>query len=125
MLVVAWIYVPGMRWAFTQSPSNGIISYLPQAFVLAMSHELLHALAFWYYGYHAIPIPILIPPILGITIGDKPNSRTENFVISLAPVLLTIMSFLAYCTTGNPAYTTFGWLNLFGMSYDIISAFLR
>ena len=125
MIGVAFAYVPGLEWALALNIGEGIISYLPWAFVLAMCHELLHASAWWYYGYSAIPIPILIPPILGITIGEKPRNRWENFTISLAPILLTIVSLLVYHMMGNEQYLWFGMINLVGMVYDIVSAFIR
>lgn len=125
MMLVALAYVPALEWALAQNIGEGIVSYLPWAFVLAMCHELLHAAAWWYYGYSAIPIPILIPPILGITIGQKPRSKWHNLVISLAPILLTITSLLVYHTTANERYLGFGMINLFGMGYDIVSVFIR
>ena len=124
MIAVAFIYVPAMEWATSLNVGEGIIAYLPWAFVLAMCHELLHAIAWWSFGYSAIPIPVLIPPILGITIGDKPKRRRENFVISTAPVLLTISSLLVYYLTGNQQYLLFGILNISGMFYDFASIFL-
>lgn len=123
MLAVAFIYIPAMEWATNLNVGEGIISYLPWAFVLAMCHELLHALAWWSFGYSAIPIPILIPPILGITLGEKPRRRRENFVISVAPILLTISSAFVYHMTGNRQYLVFGVINLVGMLYDFISIF--
>jgi len=108
MLVVAFVYVPAMEWATSLKIGEGIISYLPWAFVLATCHELLHAIAWWSFGYSAVPIPILIPPILGITIGEKPRKSRENFVVSIAPILLTISSIAVYYTTGNELYLTFG-----------------
>jgi len=125
MGIVAFAYIPALEWATAQKFSPEILSYLAYAFVLAMPHELLHALAWWYFGYSAIPIPILIPPILGITIGEKPKRKWENFVISLAPILLTITSYLVYKQTGNEQYFLYGMLNLVGMGYDIFSAFIR
>ena len=125
MGIVAFAYIPSLEWALSLNLGSGILSYIPVAFVLAMSHELLHALAWWYFGYSAIPIPILIPPILGITIGEKPRRKRENFVISLAPILLTITSYLIYQQTGNERYLMFGMINLLGMGYDMFSAIFR
>lgn len=125
MVVVSFAYVYGLEWAFNHNFGEGIISLLPLFFVLSMCHEMLHALAWWSFGYSAIPIPILIPPILGITIGEKPRRFLENFIISLAPLLLTATSLLVYNVTGNEQYLTFGIINLAGMIYDIPSAFIR
>lgn len=125
MLAVSLLYIPGLEWALSLNVGRSIVSYLPTAFVLTMCHELLHALSWWYYGHFAIPIPILIPPILGITIGDRPKNRWENLTISLAPILLTVTSLLAAQIMENEQYFLFGMINLFGMGYDLISAFAR
>jgi len=134
MLVVALVYSPAYKLALFVTPSFTRIlrlyslpdwlGYIPAAFVLSMSHELLHALAWWYFGYSAKPIPLLIPPILGITIGDKPRRWHENFIISLAPLLLTLVCFLNFYITGDSLSLYFGLINLFGMSYDFIHAFI-
>jgi hypothetical protein len=126
MFGVTYAFIPSLDWALSFPPSEPpILSYLPMAFVLAMSHELLHALAWWYFGYFAIPIPILIPPFLGITIGSKPRRRYENMIVSLAPILLTVVGFLATKMTGNTQYSVYGVINLFGMGYDMFSALTR
>lgn len=126
MIGVTYAFIPSLDWALSFPPSEPPIwSYLPIAFVLAMSHELLHALAWWYFGYFAIPIPILIPPFLGITIGSKPRRRYENVIVSLAPILLTVGGFLATRMTGNNIYSVYGLINLFGMGYDMFHALTR
>lgn len=119
---VIFTYVRGLDWV-SNLRLEGIGFYLLLAFILSMSHEMLHALAWWYYGYFAIPIPIPIPPILGITIGSKPKTRWENFIIFMAPVLLSVVCFLLGYTTENKLYFVYGGFNLFGMVYDILHAF--
>lgn len=126
IILVAYMYVLGLDWWITtQNFTARIISALAFAFVVAMPHELLHALAWWYFGHFAVPVPILIPPILGVTIGEKIDSKRERVIISLAPILLTGTSYIAYQTTGNDKYFWFGTLNLFGMAYDILSALFK
>jgi len=97
----------------------GIAMFL---FFLSGAHELLHALAWWYYGYSAIPIPIPIPPILGITIGQKPTNKKENIIISLAPSLLTIVCIIYWWLYKDESVLVLGLLNLLGMGYDFMSA---
>ena len=100
-----------------------MLSFIPIPLVIA--HELLHAFAFWYYGYSAIPIPIFIPPILGICIGQKPHKRSERIAVSLAPQILTIMGFILGIIGQNYLYIQIAIYNLFGSTYDIISIFLH
>ena len=136
MAAVTFGYIPVFKYAITIAPVfevflssfsiptwlRGYLAYIPMLFVLAMSHELLHALAWWYYGYPAIPIPVLVPPFLGITIGPKPSNAKENAGISLAPLLLTVICYMNYRVTGDTLILGFGLINLFGMGYDFISA---
>jgi len=123
MTLVVFAFVFGMDWASAYSNNGDIISFIPLLFVLSMCHELMHALAWWYFGYSAIPIPILIPPIIGITIGEKPSRRYENILISLAPILLTFGGLIAYAITKNDFYAIWSGINAFGMVYDVFSIF--
>ncbi len=88
--------------------------------VFSVPHELLHALARRFFGYRAIPIPILFPPILGITVGPKPQETSEQAAAGLAPVLLTAATFLLYCFTINDRYLMLGLLNLFCTAFDVL-----
>lgn len=88
---------------------------------IVFCHELLHAMAWWYFGEFAIPIPILIPPILGICIGPKLD-RGKNIVISLAPVLITTTGVLLWFITKQENAGFVALFNLVGMAYDIFSA---
>lgn len=122
-LLVGFAYLRGIDWLSLNQIGHPILGYVLMAFVLAMPHEVMHALAWWSYGYFAIPIPLCLPIIWGITIGPKPSSFLQNAVISLAPIWLTCVSFLPYYLYGDTHYTTFGLLNLSGMFYDVISVF--
>jgi len=84
---------------------------------------MMHATAWWLLGYSAIPIPILIPPIIGITIGDKPKNKSENVIISLAPLLLSLSAYIQYQATNNQFYLTAALVNVSGMLYDFCSIF--
>jgi hypothetical protein len=123
MLVICLIWVRCFQLSIQfLSPIHPLLFYVAFFLPLAVFHELMHALAWWYYGYRAIPIPILVPPILGITIGEKPNKQSQNFNISLAPILLSVSAFIFYYLTSDITYAVLGGVNLFGMMYDFISA---
>lgn len=123
MLINTIVFIYGIKWALTFFQNDNILTILPALFIFTMCHELMHALVWWYFGYFAIPIPILIPPLLGITIGDKTNIRSENILISLSPVLLTITAIFVFLITENDGYLILGLLNLICMFYDFFSVF--
>ena len=118
MAGVAYVFIYGMEWAFRHGSGYTFLGYtfLPYL-ILVVCHELLHALAWWYFGCFAIPIPIMVPPIMGITIGPAPRGW-RNAAVALAPILLTTASL-------HLGYYTYAMLNFFGMTWDIGLAFTR
>lgn len=117
MAGVSYSFIYGMEWAFGQGGYTFFgYPFLPYL-ILVVCHELLHALAWWYYGCFAIPIPIMVPPIMGITIGPALRGW-RNATVALAPILLTITSL-------HLGYYEYAMLNFFGMTWDIGLAFTR
>ena len=124
IIAIFYFFIIGIDWANSFSiQDNQFWYYFRFLLIVAICHELLHAIAFWSFGCFAVPIPIMIPPIFGITIGEAPSSRFSNILISLAPVLLTVSAFFVSNMTGNPLYFQWGLINLVGMIYDCISVF--
>ena len=122
-ILITYSFLKGIEWANGFLSSDEITNWIPIFFVLAMSHELMHALAWWCLGYVAIPIPILIPPILGITLGPEPYTKWEDAIISLSPAFLTVGALWVFYITSNEIFLGWGLLNLFGMVYDGYSVF--
>jgi len=114
------------RYVFMFIPLDLWINYLvyiPYLFVLSTAHELLHTLALRYYRYHASPFPILIPPILGLTITrHKWLGRKEKISIAFAPLLLSAWCFLYYQYTGSQLAYFYSIVNLSGTLFDIFYA---
>ena len=123
MVIVILAFVFGIDWVSSLYKIGSLKYLILLFFVLAMCHELMHALASWYFGYFAIPIPILIPPIIGITIGERPAEEREDVAVSLSPLLLTGGGLIAYFITKDILYAAWGGLNAFGMVYDVLSIF--
>ena len=114
MGVVVSAYLVGLEWV----PSlgvEGLMAFFVATSVIAVPHELLHALGRWFFGYWAVPVPILIPPILGFTVGEKPRTSVQRFVVSSMPLLLTVANWLVYGVTGSERHLMLGFINLFCM----------
>lgn len=118
MVVVVCAYVVGLE--FVPSLGSTWVETLVVLGVFAVPHEFLHALARRFFGYRAIPIPILFPPILGITLGPKPQRMSEKVAVGFAPVLMTAANFLVFYLTGNGRYLMLRLLNLFCTAFDVL-----
>ncbi len=95
------------------------LMFLISLTVLTLGHELLHTHAWKYFGYNAKVILVL--PMFGRSRGPKPRSYGENFIISMTPILLTIVA-LVFSFSGHSDYQLLALLNTIGMGYDLISA---
>ena len=97
--------------------------------ILVGAHELLHTFAWRYFGYYSKVLIVL--PFFGLTQGTKPSRYSENFLISLAPLMLTFAGLaLSYNVTKrldvnsliSTNYGVYALLNLMGMAADFIHA---
>jgi len=118
MTAVVFAYVIGLE--LVPGLGSGWITDLAVLSVFSVPHEFLHALARRFFGYRAIPIPILFPPILGFTLGQKPQRIYEKVAVGSAPVLMTAANFLVFYLTGNGRYVILGLLNLFCTAFDVL-----
>jgi len=125
MVIVPLCYVTMLKFIAIIDVQNEIIKIVMVLFVVCTSHELMHALAWWYYGCWAIPIPILIPPFLGITIGPKLDKFKKRAAVSLAPILITLANVLLYLSARDGSYLVGALINLLGMGYDFFSLIER
>jgi len=123
MGVVVSAYLVGLEWVPSLS-LDGLLALLVVTSVIAVPHELLHALGRWFFGYRAVPVPILLPPILGFTVGEKPHTNVQRFVISSMPLLLTVANWLVYGVTGSERHLMLGFINLFCTAFDILPLIL-
>lgn len=123
MGVVVSAYLVGLEWISSLS-LEGFLAFLVAFSVIAIPHELLHALGRWFFGYWAVPIPILIPPILGFTVGEKPHTNVQRFVFSSMPLLLTVANWLVYGATGSERHIILGFINLFCTAFDVLPLIL-
>jgi hypothetical protein len=103
---------------------EGLLAFFVAFSVIAVPHELLHALGRWFFGYWALPVPILLPPILGFTVGEKPHTSVQRFVVSSMPLLLPIANWLVYIVTGTERHLVLGFINLFCMAFDVLPLIL-
>jgi len=122
MTITVFAYLIGIE--LIQSLGSTWIETLAVLAVFSVPHELLHALTRRFFGYRAIPIPLLFPPILGITVGPKPQKTSERAAAASAPLLLTAATFLLYCFTSNDRYAMLGIFNLFFTAFDILPMIL-
>jgi len=90
--------------------------------VISMPHQALHALARRLLGYRAFPVPILLPPILGFTVGERPWNERDAVLVALAPLSLTAVNWLVYASTLSAGHLFLGGFNLFCMVYDVVPA---
>ncbi len=91
--------------------------------ILTLGHELLHTHAWKYFGYNAKVVLVL--PMFGLSRGTKPKNYEENFLIAMAPILLTIVALvfsLVFSFFEYSDYLLLVLLNTIGMGYDLISA---
>jgi len=102
---------------------NDMFILIASLFVIVLTHECLHAIAYRHYGCSAIPIPIMIPPILGITIAKCYNDTGS--IPKVAPLIITLYSFPLYFLFRNIIFLGLGILNLIGSLYDIVSLLFR
>ena len=86
---------------------------------IVMNHEFMHAAAYWAQGCDALPIPILIPPVLGLTVAECPLGASTRLAAA-APLLVSGMGFLLAWVTGDDTYLLLALFNLFGMLFDFI-----
>lgn len=59
IVLVVILFIFGAKWASSIETDDYYIRLFALFVVVAVTHELMHALAWWYFGYFAIPIPIL------------------------------------------------------------------
>jgi len=123
MGAVVSAYLVGLEW-FPSLGFEGLMALLVAASVIAVPHESLHALGRWFFGYRAVPIPILLPPILGFTVGEKPHTNVQRCVVSSMPLLLTFANWLVYVATGSERQLVLGLINLFCTAFDILPLIL-
>ena len=107
----------------TDSPGFNLLAAIG-FIILTLGHELLHTHAWKYFGYTAKVTLVL--PMFGLSRGTKPRTQEENFLISMAPILLTIVAFVFLLLENNPSgrsdYLFLALLNTAGMGYDLINA---
>jgi len=123
MGAVVSAYLVCLEWVPSLS-LEGLLALLVATSVVAVPHELLHALGRWFFGYWAVPVPILIPPFLGFTLGEKPHTNMQRFVVSSMPLLLTLANWLVYGATGSERQLMLGIINLFCTAFDILPLIL-
>ena len=128
ILVISMLSVYGTYY-FIDLSNTGESNLLSLTFgmglvILTLGHELLHIQAWKYFGYKAEITMVL--PGTGRSRGPKPKSYGENFIISMAPLLLTIISLVLYFFKINSfeseSYLSIVYINTMGMVYDAINA---
>jgi len=119
MGAVVSAYLVGLEWIPNLS-FEVLLVLLVATSVVAVPHELLHALGRWFFGYWAVPVPILLPPFLGFTFGRKPRTSVQRFVVSSMPLLLTFANWLVYGATGSERHLVLGFINLFCTAFDVL-----
>ncbi len=90
--------------------------------LLVMTHELLHAMSYWYYGCFALPLPLMSPPILGVTFA---RCGAKSRIPKIAPLAISVVGFAIGLATGSYRYQFLALLNLAGSAYDVATFFLH
>jgi len=123
MAVSSLAYIVGLELLVRLDLSQtGLVGIVVTLSVISVPHQSLHALARRFLGYRAYPIPVLVPPYLGFTVGERPWMQRDALLVALAPLLLTTSNWLFYAGTGDDRHLFLGILNLFCMVFDVVPA---